>query len=201
MNGTSAVGRQVRAGQEKAAEEKAGRIILLAASILSALLVIAGLIYASGTGQRDHAALAAGGCEPGLSSETAACTTQPMLASQYAAVLTPATRQLTVEQAAYTAYEGRDLAAAAGALMAEATTEQAFDTSLAAVRFPPAIAPIAGALIRANQARANLTAQQARSATLAKMRSFNPRVQAAAAVVATELNFILKAVDTPVRAG
>ena len=191
MSETSVLGQQ----------EKAGQMILAIASVVSGLLVIAGLVYAAGTGARDQATLTAGGCEPGLSSETQACTTQPMLKSQYMAVLTPANQQLTVEQAAYAAYEGRDLVAAKGALSAEVTTEQTFDASLAGIALPPAIVPIAGALIRADQALAKLTAEQARSATLTQLRSFNPRVQAAAAAVQTELHLILTAVDAPVRSG
>ena len=47
-------------------EERAGRVILVVTSLLAALLVIAGLIYARGTGERHQAALAAAGCEPSL---------------------------------------------------------------------------------------------------------------------------------------
>jgi hypothetical protein len=178
-----------------------GAVIVAVTSTLAASLVIAGLVYATGTGARDQAALTAAGCEPGLSSTTHACTTQPMLAAQYAAVLTPAARQLNLDTAAYTASEGHDLAAAEAALSAEVTTEQAFDANLAGIEFPPAITPVAQALIRAGNARANLMAEQSRSTTLTKMRSFNPRVEAATATVQKEMNFILKAIDTPVRAG
>ena len=72
---------------------------------LSAVLVIAGLIYALGNAGRSQAALAAAGCEPGLSSNSAPCITQPMLASEYMAILTPATQQQNVDMAAYTASE------------------------------------------------------------------------------------------------
>jgi hypothetical protein len=182
-------------------QTKAGATILIVTSFLSALLVIGALIYATGTGGRDEAALAAAGCEPGLSSEAQPCTTQPMLAGQFMATLTPATQQLTVDVAAYTADEGHDLPAAEAALRAEAASDQAFDTSLAGIRFPPAITPIAQALIRANQARAKLITEQARSSSLAQMRSFDHRVQVAGAAVQAEMNLILKAVDTPIRAG
>jgi hypothetical protein len=181
--------------------EAAGQRILLVTAVVSGLLVIAGLIYATGTGQRSQATLAAAGCEPGLGSDARACTTQPMLASEYKAVVTPASRQLDVEAAAYTASEGHTLGAAEAALTAEVTTEQAFGTSLGGITFPPAITRIAQALIRANQARTKLTAQQARSSSLALMRSFNLRVLAASATVQTEMNLLLKAVDAPIRAG
>ena len=75
------------------------------------------------------------------------------------------------------------------------TSEHAFDTSLAGITFPPAIAPIAKALIQANQARATLTAEQARSSSLTQLRSFNHRVQVASAAVQTEMKLILKALD------
>ena len=190
--------RHASGGQEQTTAT--GAIMLTAISSLSAIVVIAGLIYATGTAGRDQAALAAAGCEPGLSSNAQACTTQPMLASQYMAILTPATQQLNVEAAAYTASEGHNLTAAEAALTAEVTSDQAFDTSLAGVKFPPAITPIAESLIRANQARASLIAEQARSSSLIQMRSFDHRVQVASAAVQAEMNLILKAVDTPVAA-
>jgi hypothetical protein len=181
--------------------ETAGQVILLVTGAVAALLVIAGLVYAAGTGGRSQATLAAAGCEPGLSSDAQACTTQPMLAREYTSVITPAGRQLNVEAAAYTASEGHDLAAAEDALTAEVTTEQALGTSLASITFPPAMTPVVQTLIRANQARAKLTARQARSSSLATMRSFNPRVQAADGAVRAEMRLLLTAVDTPVRAG
>jgi hypothetical protein len=180
---------------------RAGSIILVAISSLSALLVVAGLVYGTGTGARMEATLVAAGCEPGLSSDVQACTTQPVLASQYRAILTPATQQLKVDAAAYSVNEGDELAAAEVALTAEATTDHTFDTNLAAIEFPPAITPIAQALIRANQARASLIAEQARSSSLTQLRSFNHQVQLASAAVQTEMNLIRNAIDTPVRAG
>ena len=59
---------------------------------------------------------------------------------------------------------------------------------------------IASQLMRANQARAALTAEQARSASLTKLRLFNHRVQVASAAVKTDMNLLLKAIDTPVSA-
>ena len=59
---------------------------------------------------------------------------------------------------------------------------------------------IASQLMRANQARAALTAEQARSSSLTKLRSFNHRVQVASAAVKTDMNLLLKAIDTPVSA-
>jgi hypothetical protein len=182
-----------RRGQDETA---AGRVILMVSSILAAALVIAGLIYATGTPERHQAALAAAGCEPGLSPSGLQCTTAQMLARQYLAIMTPASQQLNADVAAYTASERHKLAAAEAALTAEVTSEHAFDTSLAGIAFPPAIAPIARALIQANQALATLIAEQADSSSLTQLRSFNHRVQVASAAVQAEMKLIRKALDS-----
>jgi hypothetical protein len=179
----------------------AGGVIIAVSSVLAALLVIAGLCYASGTGARHEAALAAASCEPNLSPSGLPCTTAQMLASEYTAIMTPASQQLNTDMAAYTASEKHNLAEAEAALTAEVTSERAFDTSLAAITFPPAIAPIAKSLIRADQARAELTAEQAGSSSLTRMRSFSRRVQAAGAAVQTEMTLIRHALDSPPQAG
>jgi hypothetical protein len=59
------------------------------------------------------------------------------------------------------------------------------------------MAPIAKALVQANQARAKLTAEQAQSSSLTQLRSFNHQVQLASAAVQTEMKFIRKALDSP----
>jgi hypothetical protein len=129
------------------------------------------------------------------------CTTAQMLASQYMAIMTPANQQLNADIAAYTANERHHLAAAEAALTAEVTSENAFDTSLAGIKFPPAIAPMAKALVQAGQARAKLIAEQARSSSLKQLRSFNHRVQAANAAVQTQTKLILEALDPPPQEG
>src|SRR5580658_2754773 len=176
--------------REGQAQTTAGGVILVVSSILAALLVTAGLIYAAGTGARHEAALAAASCEPNLSPSGLPCTTAQMLASQYMAIMNPASQQLNTDMAAYTASEKHNLAEAEAALTAEVISERAFDTSLAAITFPPAIAPIAKSLIRADQARAELNAEQARSSSLTRMRSLNRRVQATGAAVQTEMTLI-----------
>jgi hypothetical protein len=174
-----------------------GGVIIMISSCLSALLLIAAIIYALGAGGREQAALAAAGCEPTLTPSMQPCTTQPILESQYLAVITPATQQLNTDAAAYAASEGDHLAVAEAALKAEVTSERALDASLAAFAFPPAIAPLARALISANQARATLTAEQARSPSLTRLRSFNHRVQLADAAVQTDMKLVRAAVDAP----
>jgi hypothetical protein len=208
----------------------AGRVILMVSSFLAALLVIAGLIYATGTGARHKAAVAAAGCEPSLFISGMPCTTEQMVASRYEAIVTPATQQLNTEMAAYAVNERRDLAAAEADLSAEVVTEQAFDNSLAATTFTPQnraaaaaliqnatssgtpvplaaailtpqVTAIAEALIQADQALVTLLAEQARSASLTQLRSFNHRVQVASAAVQTEMKLIAEALDSPPPAG
>jgi hypothetical protein len=182
-------------------DTRTGAIILAIVSPLAAILVLLGLIYATGTNARSAAAIAAAGCEPGTGSETAPCITPAMLASEYNAVFTPAARQISLDTTAYTANETAHLAAAQAALTAEAATMQSFDTSLAAIKFPAAISPSASTLVHADQALASLTSQQAGAATLAKMRAYNPRILAATAAVRTDMSLLIKAIDTPIKAG
>ncbi len=61
----------------------------------------------------------------------------------------------------------------------------------------PQVTAIADALIQADQARAELTAEQARSSSLTQLRSFNQRVQVASVAVQTEMTLIGKALDSP----
>jgi hypothetical protein len=174
----------------------AGGLMILVASFLAAVLVIAGLVYAAGTGARHQAALAAAGCEPNLSHSGLQCTTVWMLERRYLAITTPATQLLNADVAAYTASERHSLAAAKAALAAELTSANAFGESLARFPFPPAIAPQAKALSQAIRARVTLTAEQARSSSLAQLRSFNSRVQIASAAVRTEMKLVRMALDT-----
>jgi hypothetical protein len=207
----------------------AGKVIIIAVSCLSAILLIAALIYATGAGARHMGALLAADCEPSLFISGLPCTTQPMVVGRYEGIVTPADKELNADMIAYAATEGDDLVAAEAALTAAVGTEQALDSSLAAVMFTPQnratalalitsavsngnpvpsaaitltpqMTAIASQLVRANQARAALTAEQARSSSLTKLRSFNHRVQVASAAVKTDMNLLLAAIDTPVSA-
>jgi hypothetical protein len=218
MSETSAAG-----GQEGTA---AGKVIVIVVSSLSAIMVLMGLIYATGASGRHMTALLAADCEPTLFISGLPCTTQAMMVSQYDAMETPTSRQLDADTAAYTASEEGNLPAAKAALTAEVGAEQAFGSNLAAVTFTPQnratalalitraesngngvplaavtftpqITVIADALIRANQALVAVTAEQAQSSSLTKLRSFNARVQAANAIVQTELKRLHAAVEVP----
>jgi hypothetical protein len=175
----------------------AGGVILVVSSALAAVLVIAGLIYATGTSARHQAALAAAGCEPGLAPSGLPCTTAAMLTHHYQAIITPAAQQLAADQAAYTASAGHNLTAARAALTAETAAEHALDTSLATIAFPPSLTPLIHTLERDNQARATLTATQAHAPTWARLRAYNHKVQAASATVAAEMKLISKALHSP----
>jgi hypothetical protein len=182
-----------RGGDEQA---RAGGVILAAISVLSAVLVIAGLAYATGTGARHKAALAAAGCEPNLSPSGLQCTTYQVLTAQYTAIVNTATQQLATGAAAYTANQNR-LAAAEAALVSILATQKTLDSKLAAFPFPPAAAPAASQLLHATQALAGLTARQARSTSLTRLRSYNHRADAASATVQTDIALLHKALDTP----
>jgi hypothetical protein len=179
-----------RGGQKNT---RAGGVVLAAVAFLSAFLVILGLYYAAGDRERHKVALAAADCEPNLSPPGLPCTTVQMLASQYMTITTPVIQQVNADVAAYTANERHHLTAAEAALRAIVTVENGFGTSLARFPFPPAVAPVAKALIQANQAGAKLIAEQARSSSLPQLRSFNHRVKAAGAAVQADMNLTRKA--------
>lgn len=188
-----------RGGQENTGF---GGFILAVTSALATVLVLAGLIYAAGTPARHRAALAEGGCEPSLSPAGVQCTTARMLTKQFLAIVVPARQQLTADQAAYSGDLRRgNIAAAQNALTAEVASERTFDTSLARITFPPAVMTVATALIRANKARATLTAKQAQSTSLAQLRSFNRRVAVSAVAVEKEVKLTRTALASPSQAG
>jgi hypothetical protein len=207
-----------------------GGVILVTLSLLATILVLAGLVYALGTDARHKAAVLAADCEPTLYLMRLPCITQQMLISQYEATVNPAVKQLTADTAAYRTNEARHLVAAEAALTAEVETEQALDSSLAAMAFtpqnraravalitnasstgnqtPPAasitftprMTVVASALIQANQALAKLTVEQARSTSLTEMRSFNVKAEAAGTAVLTEMKLLRAAVHAPLAA-
>jgi hypothetical protein len=213
-------------GEERERQERFGGVLLRAIAILAGVLVLAGLIYATGTNARHKAAVLAAGCEPSLFIKALPCITQQMVISKYEATVNPAIKQLTADTAAYQASERHNLVAAEAALTAEVATEQALDNNLAAtmftaqnkartlslitgaemiggnvppaaVTFTPQATVIAEALVRANQALAQLTAEQARSSSLTQLRSFNPRAAAAGTTVQTEMKLLLTTIKTP----
>jgi hypothetical protein len=209
--------------------ETVGGFLVVAISILSGILVLAGLLYAAGTSSRHKTALAVNNCEPSMSPSGLPCNTQQMVISEYNGIVNPASKLLAADMAAYNVNEKRHLAAAEAALASEVATERALDNSLAAAAYTPqnysnAIAlittafdgggstpgaailltpqatAIANAAVRDNEALATLTAQQARSTSLTRLRSFNTRVGADTAAVQAEMKLIGKTLATPITA-
>jgi hypothetical protein len=206
--------------------EPLGGFIVVAISILSAILVLAGLIYATGAHARNKTALALNDCTPSQSPSGLPCTTQAMVLSQFQGIVTPAGKQLNADMVAYRANEKRHLAAAEATLTSEVATEQALDSSLAAVEYStqsyanainlitiafdtgastpsaailltPQTTVMADALIRANQALIKLTAEQAKSTSLTQLQSFNAKVTAANAAVVKDINAIHQVLTVP----
>jgi hypothetical protein len=177
---------------------RTGSVIVAAVSVLSTFLVLWGLYYATGIGPRHQRALAAAQCEPNLLSVNVECTTVPVLNSQYKAVANPAIQQINADVALYSANETLNLTAAESALSVEVIAMNGFDKSLARFPFPPSVAPKAEALMRAVSAQAKLTAEQARSSSLAQMRSFNSQISTASGVVRTDLTLVLTTLEKPV---
>ena len=209
--------------------ETVGGFLVVAISILSAILVLAGLFYATGASARHKTALAVNNCEPSMSPSGIPCNTQQMVIGEYNGIVNPASKLLAADMAAYNVNEKRHLAAAEAALASEVATERALDNSLAAVAYTPQnyanaielittafdsgsstpgaailLTPqatvIANAAVRDNQALATLTAEQARSTSLTRLRSFNTRVAADTAAVQAEMKLIGKTLATPITA-
>jgi hypothetical protein len=209
--------------------ETLGGFLVVAIAILSGILVLAGLFYATGDHARNRAALAVNNCEPSQSPSGLPCNTQQMVIGEFNGIVNPAGKLLAGDMAAYKVNEGRHLAAAESDLTSEAATERALNSSLAAVAYTsqnyanainlitinfdagtptpgaailltPQATAIASAAMRDNQALATLTAEQARSTSLAKLRSFNARVAADTATVEAEMKLISKALAAPITA-
>jgi hypothetical protein len=119
------------------------------------------------------------------------------LAGRYLAIAVPANRRLETEVAGFADHRRHDLAAAESDLRAEAGTERWFDRRLAEIGFPAAIAPVAGALIAANQHRIAYTELEARCATIAELRAFASGHRAADAAVEARVRLIRLALRLP----
>jgi hypothetical protein len=209
--------------------EAVGGALVAAISILSAILVLAGLFYATGAGTRHKAALALNNCEPSLSPSGLPCNTQAMVIGQYEAIVNPAIKELTADTAAYRTNEKRHLAAAEAALMSEVAAEQAMDNGLntaayssqnyataiglittsadagtptpsAAILLTPQGTVVANALIKANQALITLTTQQAHSKTLTQLQSFNARAATDGAAVQAQMKLLSSTLKEPITA-
>ena len=172
-------GRYTREGDIKGGRERSIRpgfaIVLVFSFVSTALLLILALVYYAGSPAR--------------------------IASDYTTVASPANRALTAEVDGYAHNRRRDLASAKSDLTREVKTVGSFDDQLATVTFPSAAATAADGLTQADQKLANLIGLQARAPSLRKMRSFDRHVEAAAAVVKTQVRLIRRALGLPPSSG
>jgi hypothetical protein len=159
--------------------------VVTAAVIATALMVLAIL-----------ALFAARPKNTSASSPPAALALSPS-AAKYLAIATAANHRLEVANDSYKKDELSNLAAAKADLRSEVATENLFDQQLAQIPFPLSDASIVRALIVANQQRAALTTRQARSFSLARLRSFDKRHGATDAAVEVQVRLLRKALQLP----
>jgi hypothetical protein len=164
---------------------------------LCALILIAGCASKSAAappGQSPSAApspSASGPASPSASATAPASIRR--LAVDYLAIARPANHRLDHEVDGFGDNRRDDLAKADADLRAEVATELHFDRQLSRIPFPAGIEAIARAIIRANQSRIILTRREARSVTLAGLRSFTSSHKAADAAVEVPVRAIRKA--------
>ena len=118
-------------------------------------------------------------------------------ARSYQTLADASDKQLDVEEDAYADDERDNLAAARAELRAEVATERLFDSDLAAIKFPAAVEATAQALIRANQARFQVTLRQARAKTLAALQALDGARKAGDAAVEVQAELIRKELHLP----
>jgi hypothetical protein len=170
--------------------------------MLGALIVISGCVSPSTPSPASQSPSAAGSpSASGPASPAGSATPAPAsirrLAADYLAIAGPANHRLDVEVDGFGDHRRDDLAEADTDLRAEAATELHFDRQLSRIPFPAAIAAIASGLIRANQSRIALTRREARSGSLAELRSFTSTHKAADAAVEVQVRAIRKALSLP----
>jgi hypothetical protein len=164
-------------------------VLIAVASTLAAVLVLLA-IYALAIARRPADA-------PSPPAAPAADAKLAALAHSYLAIADLSDRKLGVEEDGYAHNERGNLAAAISDLRAEVATKRLFDKQLAAIKFPPAIETIAQALIRANRSRFRVAERQARSGTLAGLRSLDSRRKAGDASVEVQVRLLRKALHLP----
>ena len=171
-------------------QNKLGCAIVVLSSTVAALLLI-GSIYALGIMKRQPTP------PPAPAPVSAASTQLAALGRSYLAIANPSDKQLDTEEDAYADNEKGNLAAAKADLRAQVATEKLFDKQIGAIRFPAAIEATAQALIRANESRFKVTERQARSKTLARLRSLDARREAGNAAVEVQVALIRRQLHLP----
>jgi hypothetical protein len=171
-------------------QNKLGRAIVVLSSTVAVLLLI-GSIYALGFMKRQPTP------PPAPAPVSAASKQLAALGRSYLAIADPFDKQLDTEEDAYADSEKGNLAAAKADLRAQVAMEKLFDTQIAAIRFPAAIEATAQALIRANESRFKITERQARSKTLARLRSLDAQREAGNAAVEVQVALIRRQLHLP----
>ncbi|MBO0835414.1 MAG: hypothetical protein J2P28_07835 [Actinobacteria bacterium] len=173
-----------------------GGFLLVLISLVAAIAVIAGLVYAKGVGERRKALLAADGCAALPFQPTGLeCTSVDDLVQEFKNRTSPLIQQLNASVAAYRVTQFRNLSAAQMILKAEVASEKEMDRRLARFTYTAKAAPIAQTMIRDNQTVVKLTAQQARATSLAQMQGFDGRTAKARAVVKADYARLLEALN------
>jgi hypothetical protein len=176
-----------RSARESTPNKTGGRLVV-GASVLAGFLLILAVVVLIALPRQNGT--------PPAPAAPAAAKLSPS-AERYLAIANPANHSLEVSNNAYKKDELGNLAAAKSDLRAEVATETLFDTRLAQIPFPLSDASIVRALIAANQQRGALTARQARSASLAQLRSLDARHQATDAAVEGQVRQLRKALGLP----
>jgi hypothetical protein len=169
-------------------------------ALVCALVLAAGCSSQSPATSPVSQSPSASGAPAASSASAASVTPSPSihaLAADYLAIARPANHRLDAEFDGFGDHSRDDLAIADADLRAEAATELHFDRQLSRIPFPPAIAFLAWEIVRANQRRIALTRREARSASIAELRSFAKRHKAANAAVEVQVRAIRKALGLP----
>jgi len=143
------------------------------------------------------AALTLFACACGSSKGSATPTTGRSLAARYLAIAEAGNDALEHDFDALEAGDANDLRAARPELLRIAATERRFDRRLLALALPPPMATTARALVRANEARASLTALAASSTSVAELQSFLTRMTAANPPVEDQVKTLRRQLGLP----
>jgi hypothetical protein len=162
------------AGQDR---RVTGSAMLAALSITTTLLlVIAGLIYYSGSSART--------------------------VSNYTTLASPTDQALTAEMNSYSKDLDHNLAAAKSDLSSQVQTETSFDTVLATVGFQTTDEQnTEAALLQADTARISLLDKQAKASSFAQMQSYDARVQTAGVAVVAQVKTLRQELGLPAVSG
>jgi hypothetical protein len=168
------------------------------AALSTAFALACSLILAIAGCASGHAASGAtGGTHDAQHANREAGRNLGALAKAYLEIAEPANHRLDVEVDKYEDQRHHDLAVAQSALRAQAATERQFDRKLAKIRFPPAIAATARALIRVNEIRARMADRESRARSISDLLSFDSQHKLADAQVEAQVKVIRAQLGLP----